>query len=91
MSPISSVWEKLQTCGYYPITRWYFMGKLCCVDYGFECDFAAETENDSELVEQFAKHTEEVHGIEYSKEALMQFIMRKYNSAKFEDAYMQVA
>ena len=67
------------------------MAKLCCVDYGFECEFAADTENDSDLVEQFAKHTEEVHGIEYSKEALMQFIMRKHNSAKFEDAYMQVA
>jgi len=51
----------------------------------------AETENDSELVKQFAKHTDEVHGIEYSKEALMQFIMRKSTSAKVEDAYMQVA
>ena len=61
------------------------MTKLCCVDYGFECEFVAETGNDSELVEQFAKHTDEVHGIEYSKEALMQFIMRKSPSANAED------
>jgi len=67
------------------------MGKLCCVDYGFECEFVAETGNDSELVEQFAKHTDEVHGIEYSEEALMQFIMRKYTSGKVEGAQMQVA
>ncbi len=67
------------------------MTKLCCVDYGFECEFVAETGSDSELVEQFAKHTDEVHGIEYSKEALMQFIMRKSTSAKVEDGYMQVA
>ena len=67
------------------------MAKLCCVDYGFECEFVAETGNDSELVEQFAKHTDEVHGIEYSKEALMQFIMRKSPSANVEDTYMQVA
>ncbi len=67
------------------------MAKLCCVDYGFECEFVAETENDSELVKQFAKHTDEVHGIEYSKEALMQFILRKYTSTKVEDANMQAA
>jgi len=67
------------------------MTKLCCVDYGFECEFVAETGNDSELVEQFAKHTDEVHGIEYSKEALIQLIMRKSTSANVEDTYMQVA
>jgi predicted small metal-binding protein len=67
------------------------MTKLCCVDYGFECEFVAETGTDSELVQQFAKHTDEVHGIEYSKEALMQFIMRKSPSTKVEDVHMQVA
>jgi len=67
------------------------MTKLCCVDYGFECDFAAESTDASEMIEQFAKHTSDEHGIEYSKEALMQFMLRKYNSAKYEDLYMQTA
>ena len=67
------------------------MAKLCCVDYGFECDFAAESKDSSEMIEQFAKHTSDEHGIEYSKEALMQFMLRKYNSTKYEDLYMQTA
>ena len=67
------------------------MAKLCCVDYGFECDFAAESKDASEMIEQFAKHTSDEHGIEYSKEALMQFVLRKYTSNKFEDAYMHAA
>ena len=67
------------------------MAKLCCVDYGFECEFAVETGNVSELIDKFAKHTEDEHGIEYSKEALMQFMLRKHNSNRFEDAYMQTA
>jgi len=67
------------------------MTKLCCVDYGFECDFAAESTDASEMIEQFAKHTSDEHGIEYSKEALMQFMLRKYNSSKYEDLYTQTA
>ena len=67
------------------------MAKLCCVDYGFECDFAAESTDASEMIEQFAKHTSDEHGIEYSKEALMQFMLRKYNSSKYEDLYTQTA
>ena len=67
------------------------MAKLCCVDYGFECNFAAESADTSEMIELFAKHTSDEHGIEYSKEALMQFILRKYNSSKYEDLYMQTA
>ncbi len=52
------------------------MAKLTCSDYGFECDFSAEGEMEV-VLEQFGKHTSEEHGIEYSKEALMQFILRK--------------
>lgn len=51
--------------------------KFVCNDYGFECDFSCQGDNSSELIEEFARHTEKVHGIEYSKEALMQFIIRK--------------
>jgi len=52
------------------------MAKLKCSDYGFECDFIAEGEIEN-VIEEFGKHTDEVHGIDYSKEALMQFILRK--------------
>ena len=56
------------------------MSKLCCVDYGFECSYAVESKDDSEMIEKFAKHTADQHGIEYSAEALMQFMIRKGNS-----------
>ncbi len=52
------------------------MAKLKCSDYGFECDFVAEGEIENGIAE-FAKHTLDEHGIEYTKEALMQFILRK--------------
>ena len=53
------------------------MIKLTCKDYGFECDFVAEGTDLSQVLKDFGKHTEEEHGIEYSKESLMQFILRK--------------
>jgi len=53
------------------------MTRLCCRDYGFECDFVAEGDVISQVIEEFGKHTSQEHGIEYSKEALMQFILRK--------------
>ncbi|QUC64122.1 DUF1059 domain-containing protein [Nitrosopumilus sp. K4] len=52
------------------------MIKLRCNDYGFECDFEAEGEVD-QVIQDFGKHTEDEHGIEYQREALMQFILRK--------------
>lgn len=52
------------------------MIKLRCNDYGFECDFVVEGET-AHVIEEFGKHTDEEHGIDYSKEALMQFILRK--------------
>ena len=56
------------------------MTKLCCVDYGFECDFAVEEKDSTDMIKQFAKHTADQHGIEYSTEALMQFMLRKGKS-----------
>lgn len=53
------------------------MVKLQCRDYGFDCDFSVEGSDAAALIEDFGKHTEQEHGIEYSKESLMQFIMRK--------------
>ena len=52
------------------------MIKLTCKDYGFECEFVSEGEVEK-VLEEFGKHTLDEHGIEYSKEALMQFILRK--------------
>ncbi len=66
------------------------MAKLCCVDYGFECAFKAESDDASKMIEDFAKHTADQHGIEYSKEVLMQFMLRK-GSSKSKNAYMQTA
>ena len=52
------------------------MAKLKCSDYGFECDYVTEGQIE-QVIEEFGKHTEDMHGIDYSKEALMQFILRK--------------
>ena len=52
------------------------MARLRCSDYGFECDFVSEGEIEA-VIEEFGKHTDEEHGIDYSKEALMQFILRQ--------------
>ena len=51
--------------------------KLSCRDYGFECNFEAHGDDNLQVIEKFAKHTAEEHGIEYSKESLMHFIIRK--------------
>ncbi len=52
------------------------MAILKCNDYGFECDFITEGEMDT-VIDEFRKHTDEEHGIDYSKEAIMQFLLRK--------------
>ena len=53
------------------------MARLQCDNYGFDCDFVVEGEIE-EVLEKFGKHTEEEHGIEYSREALMQIILRQH-------------
>lgn len=50
---------------------------MSCKDYGFDCNFSAEGTDITAVIKNFGTHTEKEHGIEYSKEALMQFIMRK--------------
>ena len=54
-----------------------------CKDYGFECDFVAQGDDISKVIVEYSKHSTEEHGIEYSKEALMQFIIRQGGVAKF--------
>jgi len=53
------------------------MARLRCSDYGYECSFIAQGEDSSKVIEEFGKHTAKEHGIEYSKEALMHFLMRQ--------------
>jgi len=53
------------------------VAKLVCKEYGFECSFVAKGNDISDVIEKFGKHTLDEHGIEYSKEALMQFIIRQ--------------
>ena len=53
------------------------MTQLICRDYGFECDFIAKGDDIAKVIVEFSEHSAEEHGIEYSKEALMQFILRK--------------
>ena len=51
--------------------------KFVCRDYGFDCDFVAQGDDAAKVLDEYSNHSTEEHGIEYSKEALMQFIMRK--------------
>ena len=53
------------------------MTKFTCRDYGYDCDFVAEGDDAAKVIEEYGKHSCDEHGIEYSKEALMQFILRK--------------
>ncbi len=52
--------------------------RLRCNDYGFECNFIVEGDKEY-VIEQFMRHTNEEHGIDYRREALMHFILRKYH------------
>ena len=50
------------------------MAKLVCADYGYDCAFEIEGNSD-EVAEKFRVHSEEEHGIEYSKETLTKFML----------------
>ena len=50
------------------------MAKLVCADYGYDCEFIVEGESD-QVAEKFRIHTEEAHGIDYSKETLTKFML----------------
>lgn len=53
------------------------MTQIRCSDYGFDCKFDLEEDDFAKLIVAYNKHSTEEHGIEYSKEALMQIILRK--------------
>ena len=52
------------------------MPELKCKDYGFECDFVADGENEK-VIEDFRDHAENEHGIDYTVEAVKQILIRK--------------
>ncbi len=54
------------------------MAKFICRDYGYDCDFIAEGDDIGKVIEKYGKHSCDEHGIEYPKEALIQFILRKH-------------
>lgn len=56
------------------------MTKLVCRDYGYDCNFIVEGEN-IDVIENFGQHMNDEHGIEYTKDALMQIILRKNGQA----------
>ena len=49
------------------------MVSLRCNDYGYECNYVSEGEVDK-VVEEYKQHMDEEHGIDYSKEAIMDFV-----------------
>ena len=52
------------------------MVKLSCMDYGFDCAYEIEGEV-GDVIEEYGKHSNDEHGIEYSVEALTQVILRQ--------------
>ena len=52
------------------------MPKIMCRDYGFEGDFIAVGETEK-VIEDFRNHAEDIHGIDYSVEAVKQILIRK--------------
>ena len=50
------------------------MAKLVCADYGYDCAFEIEGDSD-DVAEKFRVHSEDEHGIEYSKETLTKFML----------------
>ena len=59
----------------------FIVSKLVCKDYGFDCEFVVENEDNSLVIAGFGKHVDEEHGIEYTKDVLMQVILRKNGQA----------
>ena len=52
------------------------MAIATCRDYGYDSDFVVEGDIDKVAIE-FGKHSAEQHGIEYSKETLTKFMVKK--------------
>ncbi len=51
--------------------------KLRCEEYGFECPFAIDGEETLETIGRLRKHFDDVHGIDYTIEAVTQMISNR--------------
>ncbi len=54
--------------------------KLECKDYGFDCKFVCEGQKNLSLIEQLRTHFQEEHGIEYSKDVVVQMLINRGHS-----------
>ena len=54
--------------------------KLECREYGFECDFVLEGPKSIPTLEKLREHFESEHGIDYSKDAVIQMVVHKGHS-----------
>jgi predicted small metal-binding protein len=52
------------------------MRKIACKDYGFECDFISQGNDVDKVISEYATHSTQEHGIEYSVETLIQVLNR---------------
>ena len=52
------------------------MTSLRCRDYGYECEYVSEGKID-EVIDDYKEHMSEEHGIDYSRESVLQFVKRK--------------
>ncbi len=52
------------------------MARAVCRDYGFDCDFEIEGDLE-EVATKFGKHSSDEHGIDYAKETLMKFMLKR--------------
>ena len=55
------------------------MVKFSCHNYGFDCSFEINGDDDY-VIEKYQKHSFDIHGIDYSTEALNNFILRMKNN-----------
>ena len=51
--------------------------KLQCREYGFECDFVLEGRKSLSTLEKLREHFDSEHGIDYSKDAIIQMVVHK--------------
>ena len=55
------------------------MSMLRCSDYGYPCEFKTKGKP-VEVINEFKSHMDDEHGIDYSKKAVLHFVLRKENS-----------
>lgn len=54
--------------------------KLRCSDYGYECELVLDEELTMSMIEKLRDHFEEVHGLDYTIEAVTQMITNRGHS-----------